>query len=126
MYAKKEKIYPAFVSKNNSNREKQVILLMIPNREKWHYLPVKKLSALLRRITSKHYGDFYCMNCLHSFRTKNRLESHKRVCANKHFCSVIMSSEDTKILEFNQYKKPDRALFIIYTNLECIIEKIVM
>ena len=30
-YAEKEKIYPAYVSKNNSNHEKQVILLMIPN-----------------------------------------------------------------------------------------------
>ena len=30
---KKEKIYPAYVSKHNSNREKQVILLMIPNGE---------------------------------------------------------------------------------------------
>ena len=29
LYAKKEKICPAYVSKNNSNREKQVILLMI-------------------------------------------------------------------------------------------------
>ena len=33
MYAKKEKIYLAYVSKHNSNREKQVILLMIPNEE---------------------------------------------------------------------------------------------
>ena len=32
LYAKKEKTYPAYVSKNNSNREKQVILLMISNR----------------------------------------------------------------------------------------------
>ena len=30
----------------NSNREKKVILLMIPNRKGWHYLAVKKLSAL--------------------------------------------------------------------------------
>ena len=36
LYAKKEKIYPAYVSKHNSNREKQVILLMISNREKGH------------------------------------------------------------------------------------------
>ena len=28
---KKKKIYPAYVSKTNSNREKQIILLMIPN-----------------------------------------------------------------------------------------------
>ena len=33
LYAKKEKIYPAYVSKCNSNREKQVIFLMISNRE---------------------------------------------------------------------------------------------
>ena len=61
----------------------------------------KKLSPLLRGITSKNYGDFHCLNCLHSFRTKNKLESHKKVCENKDFCNVIMPSEDTKILEIN-------------------------
>ena len=35
-----------------------------------------------------------------------------------------MPSEDTKILEFNQYQKSDKATFIIYANPECIIEKI--
>ena len=34
-----------------------------------------------------------------------------------------MPSEDTKILEFNQYQKSDKAPFIIYAGLECIIEK---
>ena len=33
----------------------QVILSMIPNIEGWHYVAVKKLSALLRGITSKHF-----------------------------------------------------------------------
>ena len=43
---------------------------MIPNEEKerWHYLAVKKLSAPLRGVTSKHHGDFFGLNCLHSFR----------------------------------------------------------
>ena len=35
-----------------------------------------------------------------------------------------MLSNDTKILEFNWYQKYDIAPFIIYTDLECIIEKI--
>ena len=35
-----------------------------------------------------------------------------------------MLSEDTKQLEFNQYKKYDKAPFIIYAYLECLIEKI--
>ena len=76
----KRKIYPANVSKNSSNREKQVIVLMIPNGEGWHYLAVKKLSALLRGIMSEHYGDFYCLNCLHSFAPENKHESLKNVC----------------------------------------------
>ena len=108
MFAKKEKIYPAYISKNNSNREKQVILLIFSNGKKrkakpegqWHYLAIKKISALLRGIISKNNGDFYCLNCLHSFRTKNKLELHKRVCENKDFCNVITPSEDNnKILE---------------------------
>ena len=42
LYAEKEKIYPAYISKYNSNREKEVILLMISNEEKrWHYLAAK-------------------------------------------------------------------------------------
>ena len=34
-----------------------------------------------------------------------------------------MSFEDTKILEFNQYQKSDKAPFTIYADLECVIEK---
>ena len=108
MYAKKEKIYPDYVSKNNSNREKQVILLMIPNgegckrsktlatrgkSEGWHYLSVKTLSALLSGITSKHHGDFYCLNSYKSLATEKKLESHKKVCKNKDFFNVIMPFE---------------------------------
>ena len=54
---------------------------MISNREKredkykgqCHYLAVKKLSSLLKGITSTHYGDFYCLKCFHSFRKKTNL-----------------------------------------------------
>ena len=89
MYAKKEKIYPAYVSKFTSNCEKQVILLMFSNGEirrakskgqQWHHFAVTKLSALLRGTTSKHHGDFYCLNCLHSLATKKKkkIGSHKK------------------------------------------------
>ena len=102
LYATKEKIYPAYVSKYNSNCEKQVNFLMISKGEKqrkvksegceikpkgceaksegqrWHYLAVKKLSALLRRITSKHHGSFYCLNCLYYFGTEKKLDHIKK------------------------------------------------
>ena len=127
----KMKKHPAYVSKHNSNHEKQVILLIISNREThkaksegwqlWHYLAVKKLVALLRRITSKHHVSFIA--CLHSFTTKEKVQLHKKVCENKDFCNIIIPSEDTKKSEFNQYEKYDKARFIIHADLECIIEK---
>ena len=61
---KEKEIRPTYISKHNLTHEKQIILLMIPNEEKegWHYLAVRKLPTLLRGITSKHHGDFYCLN----------------------------------------------------------------
>ena len=82
-----------------------------------------KIISIIKRNYIKNNGAFYCLNCLHSFRIKNKPESHKRVCENKD-CNIIIPSEDTEILEFNQYQESDKAPFIIYADLECIIEKI--
>ena len=57
----------------------------------------KNISALLREITSKHYGDFYCLNSLQSFAAEKKLESYKKLCENKDFYNAIMPVEDTKI-----------------------------
>ena len=35
-----------------------------------------------------------------------------------------MPSKDTKLLELNQFQKPDKALFISYAYLESLMEKI--
>ena len=72
------KIQVAYKSKQNLTCDKQVILLMITDGEKWHYLTVKNLPGLLRGITSTHKEDFYCLNCLRSYRTRNKLEAHKK------------------------------------------------
>ena len=73
---KTRKIRLAYKSKYNLTRENQIILLMITDGEKWHYLAVKSLSALLNGITSNHHGDFYSLNCFRAYTTKNKLESH--------------------------------------------------
>ena len=72
-----KQIRPAYISKYNLNRKKQVILLIITTNKKYHYLFVKRLSALLKGITSKHDGGFYCLNCLYSFRAENALKNMK-------------------------------------------------
>ena len=39
-------------------------------------------------------------------------------------CSIITPSEDTKIIEFDKYQKPDKVQFVIYADLENLIDKI--
>ena len=69
-----EKIRHAYKSKYNLEHENQLILLMITDGKKWHYLALKKLSALFRGITSNHKGDFCCLNCFCSYITENKLK----------------------------------------------------
>ena len=49
-----------YVVKHNSRREKQVIVLVIPNGEGWHQITVKEFPALFRGKTSKYRRGFNC------------------------------------------------------------------
>ena len=55
-----KKIQLAYRSKFNLTNNKQIILLMIIDGEKWYYLVVNNLSRLLRGITSNHHDGLYC------------------------------------------------------------------
>ena len=81
------------------------------------------MSALLRGITSKHDGDFYCLNCFHSYSTKEKLKKHKNVFGNHDYCYVEMSAKDNKILKCNHGEKSMKVRFIIYADLESLLEK---
>ena len=85
MFCLLKKVYLTYVSKYNSNCEKQVGLSMIPSGERCHYIAVKQVPALLRGIASKHQGYICCSSCLHSFRTENKLKLHKNVYGHKRF-----------------------------------------
>ena len=118
-----KKIHVAYKSKHNLTRVKQIILLMISNSEKWHYLTVKNLSGLLRGITSNHAGDFYCLNCFCAYSTKNKLEAHTKICENHNYCHVEMPTKDNNTIKYNHGEKSMKLPFVIYADLECLLEK---
>ena len=76
-----EKIRHGYISKHNSTRKSQGILLMMTDNKIRYYLAVNNLSALFCKIKSKHDGDFYCLNCLNSLRTENN-RKHVNACKN--------------------------------------------
>ena len=56
-------------------------------------------------------------------RNKKHVNKYENLCKNKDFCKIVMPSEETKILEFNQNQISFKPLFIAYDDLECLIEK---
>ena len=65
-------IKQTYISEFNYICENQVILLMITDRDnKWHYLAVAKLAALLKEISWKIKADFYFLNSLHPYRKES-------------------------------------------------------
>ena len=81
-----------------------------------------KICLLYLKITSKHKGDFYCLNCLHSFRTENKLKIHEKVCKNHDYCYIEMP-KGKNILKYNHGEKSMKVPFIIYADMESLLEK---
>ena len=92
---------------------------MITNGEKWHYLAVKDLLGLLRGIKSTHTEDFYCLNCFHSYRTKNKLEAHKKICENHNYCNVEMPTKNNTVIKYNQGEKSIKLPFVVEKMSTC-------
>ena len=86
-------------------------------------LPIRSLSRLFKVITANNHGDFYCLNCLHLFRTDNALNRHERLCNNNDYCHVEMPTQGNKTLKYNHGEKSLKALFVIYVDLECLLLK---
>ena len=97
---------------------------MISNGENWHYLTVKKLSGLLRGITPNHKEDFYCLNCFCAYSTRNKLEAHKKICENHDYCHAEMPTIENNTIKYNQGEKSIFLPFVVYADLECLLEKI--
>ena len=64
---------------------------------------------------SKNNGDCSCINCLHSFRTENKLKSHENVCKNHAYCCVKVPEKFENILKYNRAK--------IYENSICYLRR---
>ena len=95
---KEMETYPKYNSKYNSTRQKKIFPIW------WslvlHYLAIKKLSVSMRGINSKNISNFYCLNCFHSFTTKNKPKCHEKVCKNKGLGVIIFPTQKENILAF--------------------------
>ena len=110
----KKKIYIVYKSRYHNKWKKQVILLVIGDGRKYHYLAVTNLSALLQKISSNHKEDFYCLNCFNSYTTKNKLKKHEEICNNHNSCHIDMPDCANKAIKYNPGEKSLKAPFFFF------------
>ena len=119
-----KKISVVYKSKYNNRGKKQVILLMIGDGKKYHYLAVTNLSGLLQGNSSNHRGDFYCLNCFNSYNTKNKLKEHEEICNNHNRCRIEMPEQVNKTIKHNPEEKSLKGQFAVHLDLDCILKKV--
>ena len=87
----------------------------------WHYIEIKKIPALLRGVSSTHDGDYYCLNCFHSYRTESSLKKHEELCVNNNFSLIKMPTEDKIYISSTPGKNALKNPFIIYADFEFLL-----
>ena len=114
-------IRPIYTSKFNKTREHHANLLMITDgTDIWHYIEIKKIPALLRGVSSTHDGDYYCLNCFHSYRTESSLKKHEELCVNNNLSLIKMPTENKKYISSTPRKNTLKNPFI-YVDFECLL-----
>ena len=81
-------------------REKQINLLLLMLDNKYHYVWIKKLGALISH-RSKHYGKQYiCPHCIHPFWSEQSFMNHFTDCAKHNYQVTKYPTPDKSILKW--------------------------
>ena len=77
------------------------------------------IMSINKRNNVKTYCRFLLFELCLFFRNEKKLQSMKK-CVKKQVCGILLLFQKKKILEFNQYMKSDKMLYIIYIHTESL------
>ncbi|KYN38931.1 hypothetical protein ALC56_06691 [Trachymyrmex septentrionalis] len=117
-------IVPLCLTKEKKEKHVNLLYLQESRRDDEnvidHFTWIKNLSRLIGSQLSKNTKKKYlCDGCLHYFHTSEKLSLHIVDCR---LC-IILPNENDKWLSFRSHNKKERLLFVVYADLECILEK---
>ncbi|EZA48219.1 hypothetical protein DMN91_006132 [Ooceraea biroi] len=106
--------------------EKHVNLLYMqdPLDNVGHFTYIKNLSRLVSsQLSSNKRKKYICDRCLHYFHTNEKLEAHTADCQRMNDCAIVLPNEEDKWLSFTNYNRKERIPFVVYADLECILQE---
>ncbi|XP_029674792.1 uncharacterized protein LOC115242545 [Formica exsecta] len=119
---KKENIVPIRLSE--LKRDKHVNLLYAKDNNVGHFAWIKNLSRLVSsQLSEKNHKKYICDRCLNYFDWNEKLQSHTIDCREINDCAIRLPNDKDKWLTFNNYNRKERLPFVVYADLECVLEK---
>ncbi|EZA56769.1 hypothetical protein X777_03234 [Ooceraea biroi] len=89
-----------------------------------HFACIKNLSRTVSsQLSSNKRKKYICDRCVHYFHTNEKLEAHTGDCQRMNDCAIVLPNEEDKWLSFTNYNRKERIPFIVYADLECILQK---
>ena len=93
---------------------------------KQHYAPITNIQLLFKDITKHKIQKHFFLRCLGHLSSKEVLARHKELCTRDDFMSVLhvppMPCSKQAQIKFNQYTYCTKAPFVIYADIESILE----
>lgn len=116
-------IVPLRVSRQQT-RAKHVNLLYItdPDSDESHYVLIKNMSSFLGHLTKRKKHLFWCDNCLTPRPNLQKHLAHRTNCIQYDAQAIQMPVPTQSVMKFTDYDKQLHHDYVIYCDLECILE----
>ncbi|XP_036146043.1 uncharacterized protein LOC118646698 [Monomorium pharaonis] len=120
-----DRFVPLRLSDNKKEKHVNLLYMQEPHNDNiGHFTWIKNLSCLVSLQVSKHNGKVYiCDRCLHYFHSEEKLESYTADCNQMNDCAILLPSEKDKWLKFRNPTNKEQLPFVVYANLECVLQK---
>ena len=115
-------IYP--IRLTQSVAAKHVDLLVTSNSETNHYVWIKNFNRLCYSVTKHKAKKFFCKHCIQHFASESILLKHMEDCIVLTKCQSIEMPVEGETTKFRSFRETVKIPFVIYADLESLLEKL--
>ena len=115
--------YPIYISKEKFKDHME--LLLITENENKHHVLIKDFNKFMYQQTKHKERKHFCMHCLQCLTSERILNDHEKNCIQINGTQAVkMPTKDNSILKFNNYHKQQPTPFVIYADIEALLQKV--
>ncbi|XP_071580454.1 uncharacterized protein [Temnothorax nylanderi] len=106
-----------FTTWRRERNDNEIVPLRLTDDKKDSHVNLLYLSDSQNNSNGGHFA------CLHYFHSSEKLSVHSVDCGKINDCAIVLPNDDNKWLFFRDHSRKERLLFVVYADLECVLER---